>query len=151
MASYPPELPIESIRILVSMLTAKADRNVQLAAYHAWQVQGYLQKILLGDPTTEAGALTVYGDVRTDVALSDAQGLALLGSLATYEQAAGDEGAVEMQGLRDLLGGVLRRQLAGLLLPLIQKWLLQFIQEGGLERLIDNILNPSKSAYSPIV
>lgn len=140
--TYPTELPSEDIRTLFEIITGRRDRDVKAAAKAGWVVQGYLQGALLGDPAKASAAGFVTLDINTHTNISDAQGAAILGALVQLEtQPTGD---VEAAGIGDLLGGalgnVLKRQLAGLILPLLQRWLTEWLQGGGLEDLIRRIV-----------
>lgn len=141
---YPTEPPIESVRVLFEILTGRRDRDIPLAAFEAWKVQGYLQGLILGDPQTAGIASLSPEPVHVNANISDAQGVAILGALVELEASSQtNSGDLKASGLGDLLGGALRRQLAGLILPLLTRWLQEFLEEGGLNRVIDRILNPS--------
>lgn len=55
--SYPTEIPVDCVREIVRIVRERrllAERGA--FAQHAWNVQGYLQRVLLGEPQPVIGA-----------------------------------------------------------------------------------------------
>lgn len=121
--AYPlPEQAIPEVAALVGMLTGKATPDTAQALHSGWVVQGYLMSLVVGH--AEAAAVEAE-------ALDDAGAVEKLSSL--LEVQAQDASG---QGLAGGIGGAMA---ARLLLPIIQKWLVQWLQNGGLEQLIGQI------------
>jgi hypothetical protein len=71
--SYPSELPAESVREIVRIVrTNRLAEERALFALAAWNVQGFLQRLLVGEPTPLVGSIE----------LSDDEGLAGLEAVA---------------------------------------------------------------------
>ncbi len=62
--AYPSEFPADSISFVVKVFRGQETPDKAALAHHGWNVQGYLQKIVLGEPNTEAilGPLSIDGE-----------------------------------------------------------------------------------------
>ena len=52
--TYPQSFPVESIAEVVAVLRKQKPVDKASLGLHGWLVQGYLQKLILGEPDTEA-------------------------------------------------------------------------------------------------
>ena len=132
---YPAgDVAIPEIQRLVGMLTGSSPKNLAQALKSGWVVEGYVQGLILGEPSEVTMASAEIAEF-TSGTLSDAEALSTLQKLASQ----GPQAA----GLLDGVGGKLALQL---LLPVIQKWLVNWLTTGGLDNLINNI---GKSPATP--
>lgn len=116
--SYPATFPVESVGEVVKVLRKQAPVSKSSLGLHAWNVQGYLQKIILGEPDTEAihaGPLNI-----------DAETLAV--GLETLDQ----------EGPQAILGGGLTKKL---LLMAVTKLLQKVLAGADLPSVIDHVLD----------
>jgi hypothetical protein len=112
---YPKEAPLECLRELVRIVR-QGGIVVERAAFarHAWNVQGYLQRLALGDPVSvigSAGVAESAGEASDDEAISS---LELLAEQACEEAAVSRGiGLPASVLLRWLLGRLLDSLLSG--------------------------------------
>jgi len=120
--AYPlPEQAIPEVAVLVGMLTGKEKPDTKQALQSGWVVQGYLMSVVAGTSVAADAEIAAIDDA---TAVAHLQGL--------LEPKAAD---VDASGAGGIGGAVAAR----LLLPIIQKWLVQWLQNGGLEQLIGQI------------
>jgi len=63
--NYPEAFPVESVAEVVKVIRKQVEVDKASLARHAWNVQGYLQKVVLGEPDAEAivaGPLNITAD-----------------------------------------------------------------------------------------
>jgi hypothetical protein len=135
---YPKAVPTDEVQLLISTLTGGTKAVTADIAHDVWVIQGYLQSLILsGTPKARAKFRIASADSAPAVKLTDAEAVAALGQLINDRKA---KGIVKAQGfIGDLVGNFAKKQLATLLLPLLQKWLISFLTEGGLQKLIGRI------------
>lgn len=139
MPNYPSEIPTEAIKTLFGQVTGRDDRNVKVAAKSGWVVQGYLQAVILGDPDTgTGGVMAASADEEEHPALSETQAIEILAA-ACDSDSLGAADRPQIAGLLDGIGGAISGRVAKLLLPVITRWLVEWLQEGGLDNLIGRI------------
>lgn len=54
LVNYPQSFPVESVAYVVAVLRKQEAVDKAKMGLHGWQVQGYLMKLILGEPDTEA-------------------------------------------------------------------------------------------------
>lgn len=124
---YPAtDVAVPHVQKLVGMLLGKVPATLDEACHSGWIAQGYVQSLVVGLPPSSSAA--------TVTELSDADAVAVLEKLADY-----DPSAPAAQGILDSIGG---RMALTLLLPILQKWLIAFLQDGGLQKIIDKVTAP---------
>lgn len=64
LVNYPETFPAESIGYVVSVIRKQEPLDKAKLGHHGWNAQGYLQKLVLGEPDTEAilGPLNVSAE-----------------------------------------------------------------------------------------
>lgn len=125
--AYPAgDVAIPEVQRLVSMLTGSTPKDLQQALKSGWVVQGYVQGLVVGEPDPTAVKMLALDDYQGE--LSDADAVKVLKTLC-------NEGPTA-QGLLDGIGG---KALLKLLLPVLQKWLVRWLENGGLEDIIGKI------------
>jgi hypothetical protein len=125
--SYPAgDVAIPEVQRLIGMLTGATPRNVQQALKSGWVTQGYVQGLVIGEPDPSLSSVLALDDFHGE--LSDVEAVNVLKTLC-------HEGPTA-QGLLDGIGG---RALLKLLLPVLQKWLVHWLEKGGLEDIIGKI------------
>lgn len=63
--NYPEAFPVESVAEVVKVIRKQIEVDKASLARHAWNVQGYLQKVVIGEPDAEAivaGPLNITAD-----------------------------------------------------------------------------------------
>ena len=134
--TYPAgDVAVPEVQRLVSMLTGATPKSVQQALKSGWIVQGYVQGLVLGEPVAIADDTRVLVLADFQGELSDAEAVKVLKTLC-------NEGPTA-QGLLDGIGG---KALLKLLLPVLQKWLVRWLEEGGLEDIIGKIGSSTEAA-----
>lgn len=119
--SYPTnEQAVPEIATLVSMLRGQIPASTQVALKSGWVVQGYLQSLIAGQPQAAEASAEALSEI------SDAEALQHLAKMS-------EPSAL---GLLDNIGGPM---VVKLLLPMLQKWMINWLQNGGLDKLIGQI------------
>jgi hypothetical protein len=104
---YPDSFPIESIKAVIDAVKdGSAEGDVKVLAYHAWVVQGYAQKALVGEASS-SDEITLLSAEDVDANQADA--------LDALEAAVSDEPQAQVTLPWNII--------LPFLLNLIQKWL----------------------------
>lgn len=141
---YPTEFPQESAKLLYDMLTGRKTAELSAALHAGWEIQGFAQGLAF--PVNEpVGAKSLLRDRRTNKKVKrvkDDEALVILGALANKRpdksHAIAVYGTVNGKAFR---GQALRDQLLRLFLPVLVRWMEKWVEGGGLQRLIDRIVN----------
>lgn len=129
-----------SVEKLFAILTGNADRDVRLALQHGWVVQGFLQGALippkseLPEPNKVSRAMMASNvSGKRGETISHEQAVAMLGALRQRGKRDNDESStLRAQGfLGDLFGKDLQKEVARLLLPILMRWLDQWLSGEG--------------------
>ena len=133
--SYPSgDVAVPEIQRLIGMLTGQVPAVLPQALKSGWITQGYVQSLTVGDPSTVSSASILTVDAADyQGELTDAQAVDVLKSLATQ----GPHAA----GLLDGIGQVGGKALLRLLLPVLQRWITNWLTTGGLDELINKIVS----------
>ncbi len=123
--SYPSTPPSEQITLLVGMMTGRTPVDTPTACYAAWEVQGYLQGLLIGGPGAAAALVAPSDGVTALATISETEAIAELEKLAG-PMAAGPLDAIKAALLKQLLLQV-------------QKWLAEWLAKGGLADLLTRL------------
>lgn len=140
--NYPQEFPIEDVQSVIAILLRNKESTPPVIAKSLWVTTGYILKVVLGDPS-EVQSLGAATDVLSrlnlvNTGISDTDGAVLLHAICEAECRERSGSAVEykINGL-DLgtlvTGGLLKSQLAKLLLPFLLDKLKSWLMSGGLE------------------
>lgn len=132
---YPAGLDtLPHARNLFNMIVGRDPLNTPQALKSAWVVQGYIQGALVGEPViVPASVDTVEPAIIAQSAqfgqATDAEAVEYLSQLCTNLDA-------EISGKIQPASIVSTELILRLLLPVIQTWMISWLQKGGLERLV---------------
>lgn len=129
--TYPSDAPTDSIKILVEVLTGRREKDIKEILLHGWWTQGYLQSLVLGAPQT---AVLAYAE---EPEVEEQQVILALETLAGGRNKRKEMSANGLIG--DITGKALKETLARMILPVLARWLKEWLEEGGLERLLDRL------------
>lgn len=121
LVNYPQSFPVESVAEVVAVIRKQKPVDKVSLGLHGWNVAGYLQKLILGEPDTEAihaGPLNV-----------DAEALAVALESLDPEQP---------QAI--MLGGLTKKLLYMALMKFIEKAVAGSDLPDGIKHLIDGLL-----------
>ncbi len=143
--NYPTGIvALPSVKALYDMVTGASPKNIQLALKHGWILQGYLQGVIAGEPSEVITQSVDGNDLKIESGMTDEAGVVALGKL---------KDRLELEASGDLVvpasisGFVLEYGLK-LLLPTIQRWLLEWLTDGGLDNFVDAIVPKIKNLVS---
>lgn len=149
MYNYPAEFPQQAAKNLYDLLSGRSAISTPDALHDAWWLYGYGQSLAVSmflgvsfrAGTGEPGSVEVRCALKSFRAnspkLTDEQALHILGSLAGVRKCplrisaeiVGDD--ARSKGLKD--------RLMLMLLPILSKWLQDWLKNGGLEKLIGQL------------
>lgn len=118
--AYPQDFPKDSIAYVVNVFRKLEPIDKEKIGLHGWNVQGYLQKLILGEPDTEAilGPLNISAE-----------------TLAVALESLSPEGPQAILG-----GGLTKKLLFMMVIKVIEKLLGGVDLPESLEQLINEIL-----------
>lgn len=131
---------------LYEIVTGKVQLNKTTAVKAAWMLQGYIQGVFFGEPgVTPAsvdGALESVSQSPTfDTQVSDKLAVAYLGELCQSLEVENDT-TVRPASIGAAVGGALPMLALKVLLPVVQRWLTDWLLKDGLTKLVESLQSP---------
>lgn len=132
---------LPSITVLYEMVTGASPRNMQQALKHGWILQGYLQGLIAGEPAEViTQSLDPIGP-KIESGMTDEDAVVALGKLKER---------LELEATGELvvtssLGSFIVTYGLKLLLPTVQRWLLEWLTDGGLDNFVDAVIPKIKN------
>lgn len=138
MNTYPDSLPLAEAQDVIKLLTGTSTKPDNKAIVRdLWVVTGYLLRVLVGEPAADGTASALdYTAEDLKARVSEAEGATILALLVEHETRA--KTAEASASFFD--GGFITKQLAKILLPLLISKLQDFVVNGGLQKLIENVI-----------
>ncbi len=135
---------LPSIKVLYEMVTGASPKNMPQALKHGWILQGYLQGLIAGEPAEVITQSLDPIEPKIESGMTDEDAVVALGKLKEHLEL---EASGELVVTASLSSFILTYSLK-LLLPTVQRWLLEWLTDGGLDNFVDTILPKIKNLVS---
>lgn len=140
--NYPTgESVLPSVKVLYDMITGNSPKNIQQALKHGWILQGYLQGMIAGEPAEVITQSIEPASIKIESGMQDEEAIVALGRLKDRLEL---EASGELVVPASISGFIVEFGLK-LLLPTVQRWLLEWLNDGGLDNFVDALVPKIKN------